>query len=170
MNYKQIYKDLIISRKLLNRKKGPQFELHHIRMLQLGGIKECNNEILLTFREHHIAHLLLDNMYHNHHTEEALLIFKKTALFMCDTKLFINSSRFISKKRSEFYENVKKMGEDKFADYIKPIRKVRAKETAPRVYTSYIKKEKVVDEFTIKIPRKKRKTETVPGKNKIYNL
>lgn len=65
MNYERIYNNLISSRKLLNRKKneGQYFERHHIIPKCLGGNNRKDNLILLTFREHFLAHWLLVKIY-----------------------------------------------------------------------------------------------------------
>lgn len=65
MDYKNIYKNLIKSRKQLNRSKESQsvLEEHHIKPKSLGGSDSSENTVLLTPREHFIAHLLLVRMY-----------------------------------------------------------------------------------------------------------
>lgn len=65
MNYHKVYNDLIVSRLDLNRSKSDQYyESHHITPLCLGGCKRCkDNLILLTPREHFLAHWLLTRMY-----------------------------------------------------------------------------------------------------------
>lgn len=61
MNYENIYIELVNSRKLLNRRKSKEqyFEIHHILPTSLGGTNDKSNLVLLTAREHFIAHLLL---------------------------------------------------------------------------------------------------------------
>lgn len=61
MNYNKIYNDLIESRRFLNRTKndGIYYEKHHILPKSLGGSNYIENLILLTPREHFIAHMLL---------------------------------------------------------------------------------------------------------------
>ena len=65
MNYLQQYNNLIASRKLLLRKKGEgtYYEKHHINPKWLGGNDTKDNLILLTAKEHFIAHLLFPNFY-----------------------------------------------------------------------------------------------------------
>jgi hypothetical protein len=65
MDYKIIYKKLIESRKLFERKKGDGtlYEKHHIIPKCLGGSNDIKNLILLTPKEHFIAHYLLIEMY-----------------------------------------------------------------------------------------------------------
>lgn len=60
MNYEKIYYTLIASRKQMNRiKKDGVFEKHHILPKAFGGSNSIDNLVLLTPREHYIAHLLL---------------------------------------------------------------------------------------------------------------
>ena len=65
MNYKKHYENLIISRKKLNRKKndGIYYESHHVIPKSCGGSNEQDNLVLLTFKEHFIAHILLTKIY-----------------------------------------------------------------------------------------------------------
>lgn len=65
MNYQKCYLKLIESRKSLNRNKGDgnYYEKHHIIPKACGGSNNKENLILLTFKEHYIAHLLLTKIY-----------------------------------------------------------------------------------------------------------
>jgi hypothetical protein len=65
MDYKKIYDDLIQSRKKLKRRKanGVYFEKHHILPKCMGGNNLKENTVLLTAREHLIAHMLLCKIY-----------------------------------------------------------------------------------------------------------
>ena len=65
MNYKMHYDKLTSTRALLNRTKsnGIYYEEHHIIPKSIGGTNDKNNLVLLTFKEHFIAHLLLSKMY-----------------------------------------------------------------------------------------------------------
>lgn len=65
MNYIKHYEYLCYSRQLLNRKKSKTayYELHHILPKSLGGDNSDSNLVLLTAKEHYIAHLLLYNYY-----------------------------------------------------------------------------------------------------------
>jgi len=60
MNYKKLYFKLIISRFLLNRDKndGHYYEAHHIIPKHRNGFDVFSNLVLLTPREHFIAHHL----------------------------------------------------------------------------------------------------------------
>lgn len=59
MNYQKIYDDLIRSRSIRVLEKGVQYEQHHIIPKCLGGSNDSSNLILLTPREHFLAHWLL---------------------------------------------------------------------------------------------------------------
>ena len=61
IKYKLWYDNLCSSRRYLNREKssGDYYEKHHIIPRSLGGSDEEENLVLLTAREHFIAHLLL---------------------------------------------------------------------------------------------------------------
>jgi hypothetical protein len=76
MDYKRIYDDLMQSRLLLKedriklRKMGEYFEAHHILPKSMGGLGDVRkpkdaNIVLLTGREHYIAHALLFLIYRN---------------------------------------------------------------------------------------------------------
>lgn len=63
MDYKKIYDNLILSRNGRPVKKDEYYEEHHIIPKCLGGTNDESNLILLTYREHFIAHLLLTKIY-----------------------------------------------------------------------------------------------------------
>lgn len=65
MNYTEKYNQLIETRKSLIRFKGDgnYYERHHIKPKSLGGNNEKDNLILLTAKEHFVAHLLLTKMF-----------------------------------------------------------------------------------------------------------
>lgn len=61
MNYKKIYDSLILKAQFENRSKSNTlyYERHHIIPTALGGPDTIENKVLLTAREHFIAHWLL---------------------------------------------------------------------------------------------------------------
>lgn len=72
MDYKKVYYKLMNKAKLENRKKSNviYFEAHHIKPKSFGGEGDCRNTnhpniVLLTPKEHYIAHLLLTKIYPN---------------------------------------------------------------------------------------------------------
>lgn len=62
MNYKRIYEQLVHKRKSLIP-SDVYTETHHIIPKCMGGTDNSDNLVVLTAREHYIAHLLLVNMY-----------------------------------------------------------------------------------------------------------
>ena len=101
MDYHSIYQKLINTRRILVRsKKNGIFENHHIFPKCLGGTNDKENKILLTPKEHYIAHLLLVRMYSG--KAKAKMSY---ALFqMCRTnpkqKRIVSASQFDSAKRT----------------------------------------------------------------------
>lgn len=67
MNYLKHYNKLIETRKRLNRNKhqGVYYENHHIVPKCMGGGNSKDNLVLLTAKEHFLAHLLLAKGYKN---------------------------------------------------------------------------------------------------------
>ena len=65
MNWTIIYKNLIDNAILEKRTKGTEiyYENHHIVPKHMGGDNSNNNLVLLTFREHVLAHYLLWRIY-----------------------------------------------------------------------------------------------------------
>ena len=65
MNYEKIYNQLIERARAENRQKYNvlYFEQHHILPKSLGGTNEKQNLVLLTGKEHFIAHKLLCEIY-----------------------------------------------------------------------------------------------------------
>lgn len=61
MNYLNIYNKLCSTRKEEDRRKGNgiYYEEHHIKPKWLGGEDKRDNLVLLTAREHYLAHYLL---------------------------------------------------------------------------------------------------------------
>ena len=61
------------SKKILDRKKhnGSYYEDHHIIMKSMNGTDDKNNRLLLTAKEHYIAHYLLWKIYRNNQTAYA---------------------------------------------------------------------------------------------------
>lgn len=85
MKYENHYKKLIETRQRLNRnKKEARFEQHHILPKSLGGGNGKRNLILLTPREHFIAHRLLYKMHTGRNKAKmAYALFK---MMQCNSK------------------------------------------------------------------------------------
>lgn len=65
MNYQKIYNELIFRAQNESRSKGQgiYYENHHILPKGVGGNNKKENLVLLTAKEHYIAHLLLIQLY-----------------------------------------------------------------------------------------------------------
>lgn len=97
MNYDRIYTELIRSRSELKRKKivGDGLEKHHIKPKCFGGSNKKDNLVLLTPREHFIAHLLLTKLYTG--KEKAKMVY--AVLKMCSVNR--NQKRIVTSKEYE---------------------------------------------------------------------
>jgi len=114
MNYKKIYNQLMTSRKSLNRTKGlnTYYEAHHIKPKCFGGEGDCRNTkhsniVLLTPKEHYIAHLLLVAIYPD---SPAM---KKALWSMCNTgkeKRYKPSAKTFEKIRLDYIKSVQGEG------------------------------------------------------------
>lgn len=124
MNYENIYNELIESRKHLNRDKNTEYyERHHIIPRCMGGSDDPENLILLTGREHFIAHLILSIAHkdtefyiklrhavasfvkHKNSTEEKFRArdYEKAKILMSETKKLLvgDKNPFYGKTHSE---------------------------------------------------------------------
>lgn len=99
MDYIKHYRKLIESRLILNRSKnnGIYYEKHHIIPKSLGGSNSSKNLILLTAKEHFIAHLLLH--YARPHSKS--LAFGLWCLYTMSNGYKIKSSRLFSYLREK---------------------------------------------------------------------
>lgn len=67
MNYQRIYNQLIAGKESRVKTKENYFEKHHIVPRCLGGSNDKENLVLLTGREHFVAHLLLIKIHPKNH-------------------------------------------------------------------------------------------------------
>ncbi|MCK9544170.1 MAG: NUMOD3 domain-containing DNA-binding protein [Novosphingobium sp.] len=120
MNYQKIYNDLIENAKSKNRKRlkrdNPKFvyyERHHIVPRCMGGQNDKENLVLLTAREHFVAHKLLVEIYPKN-GKLYCAIFK---MINCSNKFqdrnYIVSSREYDKIRKEFSDFMSKLKKGK---------------------------------------------------------
>lgn len=110
MNYKVIYENLVNKAKSENRKKSEKvyYEAHHIKPKSFGGEGDCRNTnhpniVLLTPKEHYIAHLLLVAIYPNSPAMH------KALWNMCNLKKdlrFNPSAETYSRIRNEYIKNI----------------------------------------------------------------
>lgn len=105
MNYLANYDDLITSRKKLNRQyfRNCHYELHHILPRSLGGTDDEGNLVLLTHREHFLAHYMLHKIYGKNMTKAFALMCK--APYNKDS---IFCSRMYEKVREEYLNCIRK--------------------------------------------------------------
>lgn len=95
MNYLKIYESLIESRKTLGRlKKEGLYEKHHILPRSLGGSNIKSNLILLTPREHYLAHWLLYKMHSGHSKSKMAYAFYRMCSNNPNQKRVITSSQY----------------------------------------------------------------------------
>lgn len=90
MNHKKNYVDYIAYVKTLNRsKKDDYYEVHHIIPKCLGGSNSKENLVLLTGREHFLAHYLLTKIYPEN--EKLLFAFIGMKRISDSQKRYVNS-------------------------------------------------------------------------------
>lgn len=123
MNYKQNYYDYLNYVRTLNRKKnqGIYYEEHHILPRCLGGEDSVGNLILLTPREHFLAHYLLTKFTENIDRYKMLLAFSYMSGSMsmtscrgyCNSHLYekrkIEFSKLTSGRMKQFAQEYKKI-------------------------------------------------------------
>lgn len=97
MNYSKIYSRLVSNKTKRQKGKNTYYESHHIIPRCLGGSDEASNLVLLTAREHFIAHRLLSKIYPQD------LNLKLAVLFMASTETLGE----IYKVTSHTYSNLK---------------------------------------------------------------
>jgi hypothetical protein len=95
MNYQKNYEDYINYVKTLNRSKSKDvyYEEHHILPKCIGGNNNKENLILLTPREHFLAHYLLSKIYNDTKIKKSFYLLSNV------------NNRIIS---SQYYKNIKR--------------------------------------------------------------
>ncbi|MEO6304847.1 MAG: HNH endonuclease signature motif containing protein [Bacteroidia bacterium] len=96
MDYKKNYLNLVNGRKLLSRKKNKNiyYEKHHILPKCLGGTNDEKNLVLLTAKEHFIAHLLLTKIYEGKEKAKMIYALFRTCYGNDKIKIILNSRQF----------------------------------------------------------------------------
>lgn len=96
MDYKKHYEQLIESRRSLNRKKGDgnYYEKHHIIPKCCNGSNDKENLVLLTFKEHFIAHLLLTRMYDGELKRKMFYALWRMVSFNKNVKRIVSASQY----------------------------------------------------------------------------
>jgi hypothetical protein len=95
LNYRRIYFNLIKKRKN-NPPKNCYSEKHHIIPKSLGGKDFKNNIIILSAREHFIAHLLLSKMFSDK--------LRKAKMIMAFTMMLVSSKNQKRKISSRYFQ------------------------------------------------------------------
>lgn len=131
MNYKYHYDALISSRRELPRAKGEgvYYERHHIVPRSMGGGDESSNLILLTGREHYIAHMLLWKIYpENKSMHYAFMVMCNKSVSKVNSKIYEalrkNHSEIVSKFQSG--ENHPMFGKSITQDHKDRLRSLRS--------------------------------------------
>lgn len=96
MNYNRIYSSIIDRARQRISHKNEYYERHHIIPKCMGGSDDENNIVLLTGREHYIAHLCLMKIYPEHGS------LVKAAAMMCV------SNNHSSRSKNRLYEWLRK--------------------------------------------------------------
>ena len=99
MDYKLIYENLIQKRRDNPIETGYK-ENHHIVMKSMGGSDDKSNIIVLTAREHYIAHLLLHRIHHR--KETACAVWMMQCKSETNERNYIINSRMYEWARKEF--------------------------------------------------------------------
>jgi hypothetical protein len=99
MNYNKLYSKFIESRPLRKKQKNDGLETHHILPKSLGGKDTDKNKIVLTFKEHWLAHRILVKMYSG--KKKASLVY---ALFRMANH---HNSYKITGKKYEYAKNLR---------------------------------------------------------------
>lgn len=107
MDYKKNYSGLICHAKKQNRKLGDgnYYEVHHILPRSLGGKDTEENLVLLTAREHYLAHFLLWKFTTGEDKKKMLHAFRLMSL--CGD-YYVFSSRAFEKAKNEFRKIINK--------------------------------------------------------------
>lgn len=168
MNYKNIYDALIKKAKLSNRRKTDNvyYEKHHIIPKCIGGLDTKDNLILLTAREHFLAHKLLCEIYPDNHK-------LKYALWMMLICSGGNQSRdYITNISAREFERIRiqhvqllshKMRGNKLSD--DTIKKISISNKGRKFDASH--KQKISEACKGRVPWNKGKKHTIETKKKI---
>ncbi len=90
MNYSKIYSRLVSNKTKRKKDKNTYYEEHHIIPKCLGGSDDISNLVLLTAREHLIAHRLLTKIYPNNF-ELSLAVFFMASISVNSKKVIVTS-------------------------------------------------------------------------------
>lgn len=109
MNYRKIYARIIKKAKKENREKGKgmYYEAHHIKPKSLfpAFSKTKQNIVLLTAREHYVAHKLLTKIYPCNSMLYAFMVMSSKAINNNGRRDYFVSSRDFDRLKKRFSEN-----------------------------------------------------------------
>lgn len=140
MQYSRLYKKLV-NRCLKDKRKAsdPRYTVHHILPRSMGGLDEEGNRVLMTPKEHYIAHRLLAHSYKKKHPEVCYLLNTfSNGMKGCDSPKLSNFNFYASK-----VANYRKSGGNKpknFAQFVKV-----AKDETVKMLNSKVDKEKLIE-------------------------
>lgn len=104
MDYQKIYNNLIESRKNRTPEIGVYYEKHHIILKSMGGTNKKENLVLLTAREHFLAHWILWRIHRNSQTAYSF--------YILSNKTKNHSSRIFAEAKEARAENSKPLSEE----------------------------------------------------------
>lgn len=130
MNYDKIYNMLTENKQHRKKNSGAYYERHHIVPRCMGGTNEKSNLVLLTCREHFLAHWLLVKMY----PKNFKLICAWNSFCMGNNGLRVHSFHY-DYARNRFIEALKKNEERKLKNSktVKDQRWVKKGDTCSRI-------------------------------------
>jgi len=104
MNYSALYTRLIESRQRLNRQYSTYcgYERHHILPKSLGGSNKKENLVVLTPREHCLAHMILAKMYEGEQKAKMCFALISLAKLRNKNRQFITSREYDRLRRAHY--------------------------------------------------------------------
>jgi hypothetical protein len=110
--YTRWYLDLVSSRQNRIKNENEYYENHHIIPKSLGGANNTENLVLLTAKEHFLAHWLLTKCVDTHHTFKMLKALHKMTQSSENHKRIIASWQYeVARKANRLAQSGKKMSE-----------------------------------------------------------
>jgi len=122
MNYKKNYTDYVKFIKTLKREKykGVYYEEHHIKPRSLGGKNTKANLVLLTPREHFLAHYLLCKIHAKGDNHYKMLCAFNLFLLREESCITMYNSRVFESKKIQWIKELKETSTKKFIPKRKP--------------------------------------------------
>lgn len=152
--YKKVYNQLIESRKsrgLDKSKLDGYYEKHHIIPKCMGGKNEDSNYVLLTYREHILAHMILHRIYPNVNQVLGLfaILISKNKNLKRDKSM---SSRYLSSLKEAYIKAKDELARKQIGKSVPPeVREKLRKASLNRKISEDTKKKLYNTRFRIKI-------------------